>query len=167
MALFFYDPVPNFFGVDTFTYVAEDFRASNVATVTINVTPKYDPATAEPDVYKAFSGQVFEVSVEDGVLANDRNPDRTNLQAILVDDVADGNLSLRENGSFTFDPLTFFGTTQFSYRIDDGTNLSEPVDVTLIINTPPEPRNDSYTIDEDGLLTVIAANGTIFERYRC
>ena len=41
---FFYDSDPDFFGQDTFTYVARDFRDSEPVTVTIDVRPKYDPS---------------------------------------------------------------------------------------------------------------------------
>ena len=40
---FLYVPESNFFGADSFTYTASDFRAGEPTTVTLNVTPKYDP----------------------------------------------------------------------------------------------------------------------------
>ncbi|MCA9211874.1 MAG: tandem-95 repeat protein [Planctomycetales bacterium] len=150
---FTYSPEPNFFGTDTFTYAANDFRNSEPATVTIEVTPKYDPATAVADAYKSLAGQVLSVSAANGVLANDINPDAANLTAEVVTNVTSGALTLNADGSFNYNPQGFAGEMKFSYRIADGTGKSNTVDVTLVINTPPEAKNDTYSVNEDtGLL---------------
>jgi VCBS repeat-containing protein len=49
---FTYVPNADFFGTDTFTYIATDgVNDSAPATVTINVTPENDAPVAEPDSY--------------------------------------------------------------------------------------------------------------------
>ena len=74
---FFYDSDLNFFGTDTFTYRAVDFRDSEVlGTVTIEVTPAYDAARGVADSYKAVPTQVLTVDAANGVLANDVNTDQ-------------------------------------------------------------------------------------------
>ena len=155
---FNYTPLPNFFGTDSFTYTANDFRASEPATVNITVTPKYDPAIAVADSYKSLAGQVLNVNDADGVLANDENPDAADLQAEVVTDVTSGSLTLNGDGSFSYDPQGFAGEMTFSYRIADGTGTSNTTNVTLVINTPPQTVDDVYTVDEDTLLS--ASGGT-------
>ena len=146
---FVYDPDPDYFGSDAFTYVARDFRASDPVTVTLQVTPRYDPAIAQADQYRSRAGIPLVVTAQQGLLANDSNPDRVNLQAVLVQDVTHGQLSLAADGSFTYDPQQFTGVETFTYRASDGTNLSNTVSVTLVINTAPLAYDDRYVADED------------------
>ena len=122
---FVYDSDPNFFGTDTFTYTASDFRPSDPVTVTINVASKYDPAVTLPDAYKLMPNQDFSVEAAAGVLINDTNVDQAPLRAILVEDVPSGNLTLSEDGSFTYNSQGFAGVTSFRYQIDDGTGTIE------------------------------------------
>ncbi|MBM98702.1 MAG: hypothetical protein CMJ77_06205 [Planctomycetaceae bacterium] len=158
---FIYAPKANFFGVDSFTYTAYDGQNSNVATVTLNVANKYDPAVAVADSYKAVPSEVLSVSSTVGVLANDENPDQAELSAVVSQDVGQGSLSLAADGSFSYDPQGFAGTTSFRYRINDGTNNSNEVEVTLIVNTPPTASNDAYEVTEDIPLATTAATGVI------
>ena len=156
---FIYDSDANFFGEDTFTYAANDFRNSEPTTVTITVNPAYDPAVAFEDTYKSIAANVLNVSAAEGVLANDLNIDQTELTAVLSEDVTAGSLALNADGSFSYDPQGFAGTMTFKYQVDDGMQLTPATTVTLIINTPPETVNDAYTLDEDNLLSVAAGSG--------
>ncbi len=158
---FVYDPNDNYFGTDTFTYVAEDFRSSNIATVTLNIQSVYDPPQPAADTYRGRPGQVLQIPALVGVLANDRNVDQAPLTALLDQDVTGGELTLRNDGSFTYDPMDFAGTTSFRYRIDDGTGLTAPATVTLIINSAPEANPDDFTLGEDQVLSVDAAAGLL------
>ncbi|MCA9199711.1 MAG: tandem-95 repeat protein, partial [Planctomycetales bacterium] len=158
---FVYAPERNFFGVDTFTYTVNDFRPGNTATVTINVTNKYDSASGVADTYLSQPHQVLFVDTADGVLANDNNPDQTNLQAVLETDVAHGQLQLGSDGSFTYNAQGFSGTTQFTYRINDGTQLSAPVSVTLQVNTDPIGSADTFAVSEDVLFVTSALQGVL------
>ena len=158
---FVYFPARNFFGTDTFTYTANDFRPGNEATVTITVTPKYDPPKAVADSYEVTPGEVFNLPGLVGLLINDQNPDEADLTAVLADNVGDGSLTLSPDGGFTYDPGGFFGTTTFSYRASDGVSESAPATVTLIVNSAPMTADDAYSVDEDGDLTVNAAEGLL------
>lgn len=60
---FTYTPAPNFSGNDTFDYVVNDsFNDSNVATVTISVTPVNDPPVAVNDQYTVTTGTTLNVT---------------------------------------------------------------------------------------------------------
>ncbi|MCA9214313.1 MAG: tandem-95 repeat protein, partial [Planctomycetales bacterium] len=158
---FIYDSNDDFFGDDSFTYVAFDGQSSEPTTVTIHVTNVYDPVTPVAESYQSFPSEPLVVDAENGVLANDLNPDRANLVAELVGNVANGSLTLNADGSFVYDPQGFAGTTSFSYQINDGTNKSASATTTLVLNTPPEITNDSYNVTEDVAANVSAAQGVL------
>ena len=158
---FSYDSDENFSGVDSFTYRARDFQDSEVTLVTINVTPVYDPPIATPDRYKLLSGDVLSVSSLVGVLENDINVDGATLKAVLSRDVDHGQLALAEDGGLTFDPQGFAGVATFEYRIDDGSQLSSPIEVSIVVNSPPTANDDSFVINEDEVYTTTVANGVL------
>ena len=119
-----YIPDPDFFGTDTFTYSASDFRPSAPAIVTFNVTPVYDAATPAADQFKTTPTSSLTIDAANGVLSNDSNPDRADLRALLDQDVDNGALTLNDDGSFSYDPQGFAGMATFRYKIDDGTQVS-------------------------------------------
>jgi hypothetical protein len=158
---FLYDPSRNFFGQDSFTYVARDFRDSNVATVTLNVTPVYDPPVGRADSYQGLPGSPLVFSSLVGVLANDDNPDNASLTAVLADNTSDGVVSLASDGSFIYDPAGFTGQTSFTYRVNDGTRLTDPILVRLVINSAPVAVDDSYDLSEDTPLVTTILTGVV------
>lgn len=124
------------------------------ATTTIN-----EPPIVVDDSYQLNEDQVLNVSAP-GVLANDYDNDGGTLEAILITGPAHGTLVLNQDGSFTYTPQpNYFGTDSFEYRANDGSAMSvnSPALVSLTIhpvNDPPVAANDSYSVDEDGYLTV-------------
>jgi hypothetical protein len=67
-----------------------------------------------------------------GVLANDLDVDGGELSALLVQDVENGTLELRDDGSFTYTPDTrFVGVDRFTYVASDGVDSSNPATVTI------------------------------------
>ncbi len=158
---FSYDSDPDFFGTDSFTYTANDFRPSAPATVTLEVTPQYDPAVANADQYKLLSGTVLHVDAGSGLLNNDLNPDQVALQVEVATPVTAGSLTLNPDGSFDYDPQGFAGRARFDYHIKDGTGISQPATVTLIVNTPPEAVDDAFQVNEDTLLITTPATGLL------
>ena len=71
---FSYTPDPDFYGVDSFTYVANDGMVdSNVATVTITVTPVNDAPVAVDDSYSTDEDASAD-GAGPGVLRNDIDP---------------------------------------------------------------------------------------------
>ena len=156
---FIYVPHEDFFGIDTFTYSANDFRDSIPATVTIDVRPTDDPAVAIGDSYKAVPTTALSVDATLGVLANDINTDQVPISAQLLDDVNFGALDLREDGSFTYDAQGTAGLAVFSYQILDRDVLSDPVSVLIVVNSPPTVVDDSFTVAEDSTLALNATEG--------
>ncbi len=158
---FSYTPNTNFNGTDSFTYRAHDGTAnSNLATVTITVSPVNDAPVATNDSYNTNEDTPLSVTAA-GVLTNDSDVDGNPLSAVLVSGPTNGSLTLNANGSFSYTPnANFNGTDSFTYRANDGTANSNLATVTIIVNAvndAPVAANDSYSTNEDAPLSVAAA----------
>jgi hypothetical protein len=133
---------------DTFTYLARDASGDSLeANVTLAVTPINDPPVALPEIYSGTENTTLN-QFAPGILSNDNDLENDSLSAVLIDDISEGTLNLNADGSFNYSPDPgFFGTATFTYRVSDGTDVSEPVLVTFEIapiNDPPIAFNDSY-----------------------
>jgi VCBS repeat-containing protein len=176
---FTYTPNLNFFGLDSFTYKATDGpNFSGFATVTINVAGVNDPPNVNNDSFTGPEDVNITVAAP-GILSNDNDPEGNAFTAVNfgpLSNLAAGTLTANANGSFTFVPASNFnGDVSFTYQANDGqsqNNLSSVATVTIHINSvndAPVATNDpttqpagSYTVAEDGVLTVSAANGVLF-----
>ncbi|MGV0795065.1 Ig-like domain-containing protein, partial [Mycolicibacterium sp. XJ1819] len=155
---FVYKPDEDFAGTDTFTYVASDGQlSSNEAVVTITVTAVNDSPLALDDSYEVDEDGELTVTGP-GVLANDSDIEGDALTAVLVDGPANGELTLNEDGSFTYTPdADFYGTDSFTYLANDGELDGNTATVTITViavNDAPVAIDDNYEVDEDGTLTV-------------
>jgi VCBS repeat-containing protein len=84
------------------------------------------------------------------VLGNDNDPDGNQLSAVLGSGPNHGTIDLNANGSFTYTPAhNFTGSDSFTYRASDGSQESDPAEVTLTVTA----RNDTPTL-------TVAAGGT-------
>jgi len=139
-----YTPKADFFGNDQFTYRASDGSAlSNLATVSLTITPVNDAPVADPDSYSTNINTGLIVPVANGVLSDDVDVDGDTLSALLVSGPTNGTLSLNSDGSFTYTPNTnFFGADAFSYKANDGSVDSNEAVVTLSVNVPPVAKPD-------------------------
>ncbi|MBW3542692.1 MAG: tandem-95 repeat protein, partial [Planctomycetes bacterium] len=158
---FNYTPDPDFNGIDSFTYKANDGATdSNVATVTLTVTPVQDAPTAADDAYAVNEDATLNIAAA-GVLANDGDVDGDPLSAVLVSGPASGALVLNADGSFTYTPnADFNGIDSFSYKAHDGTAAGNAATVTITVNPvqdAPTALNDAYAVVQDQSLNVAAA----------
>jgi len=147
---FIYVPNQNFNGTDSFTYTASDGSVdSGEAVVTLTVDPANDAPIAVGDSYNTNEDTGLEV-LASGVLLNDSDIDGDSLEAILVDDVTHGNLTLNDDGSFTYMPeVDFNGVDQFTYKANDGDENSNTVTVEINIGSVPDSQCDDGE-DNDG-----------------
>jgi VCBS repeat-containing protein len=94
------------------------------------------------------------------VLSNDSDVDGTPLTAVKVSDPAHGDLTLDNNGDFTYTPdANFFGTDSFMYKANDVIADSNVATVTITVNAVndlPLAQDDSYSTTEDTALTINA-----------
>ncbi|MCF6386576.1 Ig-like domain-containing protein [Mycobacterium sp. MBM] len=151
---FTYTPNADFNGADSFTYTATDGTAtSSVATVSITVNPVNDTPVTAADSFTTDEDTVLTGSV----LTNDSDTDGDTLTATLVTGPANGTLTLNTDGSFTYTPAADFnGTDSFTYTAGDGTATSSIATVSITVNPvndTPVTTNDSFTTDEDTILT--------------
>ncbi|GIW92177.1 MAG: hypothetical protein KatS3mg110_0218 [Pirellulaceae bacterium] len=158
-----YQPAPDFFGIETFTYeVTDDVTGTATATVTVQVHPVNDPPTARDDQFtgsRAIPEDSPAVLLD--VLANDSSePDQDEVLRI----VSVGTTS--HGGTVTIAPAgphlmykpapNFFGIETFTYTISDGNGGTATATVTVEVtevNDPPVAVNDIFTLPEDSPFT--------------
>jgi VCBS repeat-containing protein len=160
---FTYTPDEDFNGTDTFTYTANDgCEDSGEATVTITVNSLEDAPEAVDDSYRTAIGAAFTVDASSGVLANDSDADGDGITATLVTSPEHGTLALSSDGAFTYTPdSSYHGLDAFTYTTTDDTGLSDTATVTIAMNSLSAAAADSYTVDEDGSLTIDASSGVL------
>ena len=99
------------------------------------------------------------------MLANDNDLDGDTLTITVTVDPANGTLVMGATGGFTYTPdADFAGVDTFEYRIDDGNGANDTATVTITlapVNDAPDVEFDTYSVDEDDVLTVDAANGVL------
>ncbi len=117
--------------------------------------PADRPPVSMPDYYTVEEDNLLSVDAENGVLANDYDPDGLDLTAVLINNVVNGELLFNDDGSFTYQPFSnFFGSDLFSYQAFDGTLFGEEttVDITIEpVNDPPvfQFPPQGFAFDED------------------
>ncbi|MEL7626572.1 MAG: Ig-like domain-containing protein [Anaerolineaceae bacterium] len=156
-----YTPNPNYNGTDSFTFRANDGTAdSNIATVTITVTPVNDAPVAVDDSYTTAFETALTVTAP-GVLTNDTDADGDSLTSSIVRAPSNGTVTLNADGSFTYTPITgFSGVDTFTYKVSDGTFDSNVATVSITVlpwaNTAPVAVDDTYETDQNVQLVVPA-----------
>lgn len=156
---FTYIPDSNYFGSDSFTYMASDGLDSDTATVTITINNVNDAPVATVDTYTTNEDTTLNVAAS-GVLSNDESIDLDALSAILVSGVSHGTLTLNSDGSFSYKPDdNYNGSDSFTYKANDGTDSNVvTVNITIgSINDAPVAIDDAYSTDEDTTLTINAS----------
>jgi hypothetical protein len=149
-----YSPAPNFCGTDSFTYHADDgLLASNVATVTLNVSCVNDAPIATDNSYTLDEGTMQSGNVISDDTGNGADSDIENVTlTVSVDaDVTHGTLSLAADGSFVYIPsFNFNGSDSFTYILSDGV-LTDTATVNLTVTDLPNAcfvsLNDSGVTD--------------------
>lgn len=146
---------------DSFTYRASDGSLeSEVATVTIAVTPVNDAPRAEDDAYAVAEGGSLAVAAP-GVLGDDADAEGDALSAVLVAGPSHAaSFALHADGSFDY--VHDGGETladSFTYTASDGALSSNVATVTIEVmpvNDPPVADDDAYVVAEGETLTVAA-----------
>ncbi|MEK7255086.1 MAG: Ig-like domain-containing protein, partial [Bacteroidota bacterium] len=117
----------------------------DTATVTIYIQPADDLAAVDDD----FSTEKDE-PVSGNVLANDQNPDGSDLTVSLLpgSQPAHGDLILNPDGTFTYLPDPgFTGTDAFQYLVCEIlTGICDTATVTLQVNPELEAVNDEFLL---------------------
>ncbi|MCA9958522.1 MAG: tandem-95 repeat protein, partial [Anaerolineales bacterium] len=153
---FVYTPTLNFCGTDSFSYHADDGQAaSNVVTVTMNLTCLNDAPTAADDMYSVMEDSSNNVL---NVLANDTDVDGDEVSLTAVTSPSNGTAILSGTVVLYTPNPNFAGMDVFTYTVSDGA-LTDTAVVTISIdnvNDAPTAVADSYTINEDNGSQVLA-----------
>jgi hypothetical protein len=128
---FTYAPATNYFGADSFVYVANDGVATSApASVTITVTPVNDPPVAMDDAATLNQG----ASAVLAVLANDSDIDGGTLFIQSFTQPASGVVSTNGSGTLRYLPAPgFSGEDTFNYTVADGAGGVDTATVTLTV----------------------------------
>jgi|GEM_PF-1219467 len=166
--------VPNASGQTTISVTATDTTNRSVSdSFLLTVTPVNDAPITQPDFYNTPEGVALVTTdplgiltvttADDGVLANDRDPEGDAMTASLVSLPSRGSVTLNPNGTFTYipGPTALFGTTDtFTYRATDALGASSPqTTVTITIGRPPQPKyqnpSQKWDVNADGFISPI------------
>lgn len=159
---FAYTPLPDFAGLDQFTYqISDGLRTSRQATVTLDVTAA--AVRTRPDSFQTRHDQPLDIAVSQSLLVNDWEVAHSSLSAVLDQIPAHGTLNLSADGSFHYAPQSgFIGTDVFTYRASNGVVASAPTTVTIeVTNSSPAAGEDHYSIRRGRVLTVAAERGVL------
>ena len=146
-----YTPAATFLGSDTFTYTIRDLNGniSNIATVTITVTPVNDPPVAVDDG-PITHNTILPITLD--VMANDSDPDNalTDLTIISVSTPTLGSVSI-ESGMIVYQPSgTTSGTATFTYTIQDPGGLTSTATVTIFYEYAPLEVSQGFSPNNSG-----------------
>jgi VCBS repeat-containing protein len=158
-----YTPDANVSGTDSFTYKANDGTVdSNIATVTIEISPVDDPAVAS-DGAMATDEDV----PADGVLASTDAIDDNNPNFVIVSGPSHGSISdlNGETGDFTYTPAANYnGSDSFSFAADGDAANETPATVTISVasveDAPVFVESDEGEGEDEGGFLDISATGT-------
>jgi hypothetical protein len=137
---FTFAPQADYFGTQSFSYTITDGNggfATGVATIV--VTPVPDAPVAADDAYATTPNTPLNRR-QPGLRANDGDVDgdRVKVETTPVSPPSNGTVSLSQNGSFLYTPNTgFVGTDIFTYRVNDGTGLTDDAVVTITVSLAP------------------------------
>jgi Bacterial Ig domain len=133
-----YTPAAGYSGPDSFTYQASNGTArSNVATVSLTITPANQPPVSVGSAYTTLQNRVLTVPAP-GVLTNVVSSGPVTPTAILVSGPVHGSLVLNTDGSFTYTPAAnFHGPDSFSFRAVAGTAMGNVSVVQLTVTPAP------------------------------
>jgi len=157
---FLYQPNPNFFGTDTFSYIicAPTNGLCDTAEVIINIESVDDPPIAGDDNVNGIEDQVLSISV----LNNDVDIDSYPLHISILSPPASGVVNVLYDQEIQYIPnLNFIGTDQLSYLVCDTVSpiLCDTAIVTITIlgvNDPPYANDDMASTLEDNILIIQA-----------
>jgi hypothetical protein len=135
--------------------------SNNVSVLLNTSTAPNEPPVANDDDYEVDEDGTLIVNSNDGVLANDNDPDMDPLSVLPVISVpSNGTLTLNADGSFTYIPFAHFnGTDSFTYEVSDGKGGFATAIVTInVLST--QQQIDNAISDVDALVAAgILNNG--------
>lgn len=149
-----YTPEANYTGPDSFTFKVNDGTVdSNIATVTINVTPVNDAPVAADQSVSTNEDTPLPITL----VATDADAGAT-LTYTIITPPSNGVLSAVAGAGVTYTPnLNYNGPDSFTFRANDGTVNSNTATVSITVvpvNDVPIANAQSITINEDQSIAI-------------
>mgnify|MGYP005842407179 CR=1 FL=1 len=127
-----YSPVPEFLGIDIFTYTISDGNGgTDSATVTVTVGAA--PANNAPIAVDDEAPTIQDTPILIDVLANDSDPDNDPLTITAVSDPANGAAVIQDSQLLYTPAPAFVGSDIFTYTISDGNGGTDSATVTVTV----------------------------------
>ena len=162
---FIYTPLTDSSYTDTFSYVVMD-SFGNTDTASVNITvgggggggSTNNPPNAEDDMYELDQDtELMVMDPEEGVLANDSDPDGDAIAAVeITDAITDqgGRISISSDGTLTYVPrLGFVGTDTYEYTVCDDQDpaLCDSATIFLEVKELPVEVFNAFSPNGDGI----------------
>ncbi|MEW6219010.1 MAG: Ig-like domain-containing protein, partial [Thermodesulfobacteriota bacterium] len=149
-----YTPDANANGIDSFTYQISDGQGGNAfGTVTVTIQAVDDPLTAGSDA--ATTDEDSPALVD--VLANDTDPDGTELILVAVTPGTHGSTAVSGRRVLYTPAANWHGSDTFTYQVSDGQGSTASAVVTVLVhpvNDRPSAVADTASTSEDTAVTV-------------
>lgn len=148
-----YRPAANYAGADSFTYVVRDDSnaVSNIATVSLTVTPVNDAPLTRPDAVNVREDTPLRINVTGNDVDVDGSLNLASLE--IVTDAGFGTVLAQTDGTVLYTPNhDYFGADAFSYRLQDNEGAWSPATVVSIY---VDLVNDSPVANQDTVNTAI------------
>jgi VCBS repeat-containing protein len=152
-----YTPNANYSGSDSFVVQVSDGNGGiDTIIVTVTVSPVNDAPVASNDTASINEDTPATINV----LANDSDADGDALTPSIVTGPSKGQATVNANGTISYTPnANANGSDSLTYTVSDGTASSSAATVNITINAvndAPVAVADSYSTNEDTLLTIAA-----------
>ncbi|MBW2466555.1 MAG: tandem-95 repeat protein, partial [Deltaproteobacteria bacterium] len=131
-----YIPSPDYHGSDTFGFVVSDGQlTSNLAVVTITVSPVNDPPAARNDLAATADASPITTG---NVLANDTDIEGDILTIVSFTQPEHGSVVDNGDNTFTYTPeYLYSGLDSFNYTVTDGNGATGTAQVLVTVHNPP------------------------------
>lgn len=149
-----YTPTLNYDGPDNFTFKANDGSVdSNIATVSITVTPVNDAPIADAQSVS------YLLNTPKAITLTGSDVEGSSLTFVLLSGPSNGVVS-GAAPNLTYTPnIGFTGTDNFTFKVNDGSTDSNIATVSLFLlpgsNVPPTAANQSIILAEDEPTTIV------------
>ena len=144
---FTYTPNKDFYGIDSFTFIATDYTASsNTSSYTINVVPVNDDPIIIKDTlfFEIYRNETIDLITQDDFIKNFTDVDNKldDLEFIFENPINYGKVVTENNKLVYYPDLFFTGVDQLYYKIYDKTGYS--TQVVLKIRILPDSYKSSF-----------------------
>ncbi|WP_339339053.1 MULTISPECIES: FG-GAP-like repeat-containing protein, partial [unclassified Croceitalea] len=150
-----------------------DFNNGSINLIDLLPDTSNLPPIAQDDIITTSSSVdiTFDALIDNGN-GVDSDPESSTLEVLSITQPANGTATLNLDGTITYSPGSFFGTTSFTYTIGDNTICSfasgqDTATVFITVSQSPDSDGDGITDnvdlddDNDGILDAVESPKTV------